>query len=136
LEPTAIDVRRPATANCPHCGACLATEAVDDGTTIVCAACRQSFVLGSGADARRYSRKALASLVLGICSIVFWCAAGIPAIILGVLALIDIRQNKDQLKGRQAAIAGIIVGCSLGVICFPVLLGLLMPAWQALRRAK
>ena len=136
MEPTAIVVLRPAAANCPHCGASLATEAVDDGTTIVCAACRQSFVLGSGADARRYSRKALASLVLGICSIVFWCAAGIPAIILGVLALIDIRQNKDQLKGKQAAIAGIVVGCTIGVICFPVILGLLLPAFQALRHAK
>jgi uncharacterized paraquat-inducible protein A len=136
LEPTHIDVRRPATASCPHCGASLATEAVDDGTTIVCAACRQSFVLRPAADSRRYSRKALASLVLGICSIIFWCAAGIPAIILGVLALIDIRRHEDQLKGRQAAIAGIIVGCSLGVICFPVLLGLLMPALEALWHAK
>ena len=136
MEPTAIVVLRPAAANCPHCGASLATEAVDDGTTVVCAACRQSFVLRPAADARRYSRKALASLVLGIGSIIFWFAAGIPAIILGVLALIDIRRHEDQLKGKQAAIAGIIVGCSLGVICFPVLLGLLMPALQALRRAK
>ena len=131
-----MHAHRLPTVNCPHCGASLATEAVDDGTTALCAACHQSFVLHASSDSRRFSRKALASLVLGISSILFWCLAGIPAIVLGVLALLEIRRHEDQLKGRLFAVAGIVAGCSLGLICFPIVLGLLLPALQALPHAK
>ncbi len=136
MEPSEIGARSLATTNCPRCGARLATDAMDDEATILCAACRHSFVFRPSTDVRKFSRKAIASLALGIASIVFWCLAGVPAVVLGVLALIEIRRHQDQLKGRQFAIAGIIIGCSLGMICFPVLAAFLLPAFQALRSGK
>jgi hypothetical protein len=111
-------------------------EAVDDESTVLCAACRQAFVARPSTDARRFSRMAVASLALGIASTLFWCVAGVPAVVLGVLALIEIRRHPDQLKGRQFAITGIITGCLLGVICLPILTALLLPAFQALRSGK
>jgi hypothetical protein len=109
---------------------------VDDESTVLCAACRQAFVLRPSTDTRRFSRKAVVSLALGLASTLLWCLAGVPAVVLGVLALIEIRRQPDQLKGRQFAIAGIIAGCLLGVICLPILAALLLPAFQALRSGK
>ena len=121
------------TTSCPHCAALLATDAVDDRTTILCAACGQPFVLRPSADTRKTSRKAIASLVLGLLSICFWCLAGIPAIVLGVLALIEIRRDERRLKGRGFAVAGIIISCVLGVACIPVIPAVIVPALQKFR---
>ncbi len=136
MERSEVRDRCLATMNCPRCGARLATEAVDEETTVLCAACRRPFVFRASTDARRFSRKAVASLALGLASAFFWCLAGVPAVVLGVMALIEIRRHQDQLKGRQFAIAGIIAGCSLGVVCIPVLAAFLLPAIQALRTEK
>jgi uncharacterized paraquat-inducible protein A len=124
------------TTSCPRCAVLLATDAVEDGTTILCAACGQPFLWRPLADTRKTSRKAVASLVLGTFSIFFWCLAGVPAIVLGVLALMEIRQNEGRLKGRKAAVAGILISCVLGVVCIPlapIALPLVMRAARALQ---
>ena len=63
------------------------------------------------------SGKALASLVLGLVSTVGTILTGVPAIILGVLALGDIRAQHDQLRGTGLAIAGIVSGGVFGLTC-------------------
>ena len=65
----------------------------------------------------RYSRLAIASLVLGIasfCNIVFQPLAllAIPAIIVGYAALKRIKRF-EQLRGKGLAIAGMILGIIL-----------------------
>lgn len=59
--------------------------------------------------------KATISLVLGILGLVcFGIFAGIPALILGILALKDIKKGEGSLAGSGMAIAGIVLGiCSI-----------------------
>jgi prepilin-type processing-associated H-X9-DG protein len=66
------------------------------------------------------SGKAIWSLVLGLLS--FFCVflTGIPAIILGILGLLDIGRSRGRLRGKGLAITGIVIG-SLGIVCTPIL---------------
>lgn len=87
-------------------------------------------------DAIRTSGKAIASFVLGLISLVCALFAGIPALVLGLLALSDISREPQRLKGRGLAIAGVAlgsIGCVLGTV--GVLIALLLPAVQAARTA-
>jgi prepilin-type processing-associated H-X9-DG protein len=72
------------------------------------------------------SGKATASLVLGILAIPCLCSllTGIPAVILGLMALGDIRRSKGRLGGRGMAMTGTILG---GV--FSLLSLVLIPFW-------
>ncbi|MCA9239100.1 MAG: DUF1559 domain-containing protein [Planctomycetales bacterium] len=81
----------------------------------------------------RTSGKAVASLVLGICSFFFSILTGLPAIILGALALGDIKRN-PQVEGKGMAIAGITTG-SIGTVMLLGCVALLLPAVQAAREA-
>ena len=51
-------------------------------------------------DTRKTSRKAIASLTLGIASGFLFCATAIPALILAVWAIYDIEQHAETLRGR------------------------------------
>jgi type II secretory pathway pseudopilin PulG len=64
--------------------------------------------------------KAIASLVLGLLGLVI-CLAGIPAIILGHMALSEIKKSAGRLKGDGMALAGLIMGY-LSIIALPVIL--------------
>lgn len=58
----------------------------------------------------RISGVAIASLILGILSLVkFGLFAGIPAVICGHIALSSIKKD-TRLSGRELAIAGLIIG--------------------------
>jgi len=84
------------------------------------------------------SGKAIASLVLGICSLLCSVLAGVPAIIFGILGLADINNPRKHVSGRGLAISGIVLGSvtSFMVLIFvPVLIALLLPAVQAAREA-
>jgi prepilin-type processing-associated H-X9-DG protein len=84
------------------------------------------------------STKSTVSLILGLLS--FPCGGniltGLPAIILGAVALRDIGKSRGRLGGKGMAITGIITG-GLGVfILLPaVLIALLLPAVQKVREA-
>jgi hypothetical protein len=84
------------------------------------------------------SGKAIASLVLGLLSFICNFFTGIPAIILGILGLLEINKSNCKVQGNGLATAGIVTG-SLGtlMVCFvlPFLVGLLLPAVQAARQA-
>ena len=68
------------------------------------------------------SGRALASLALGVFSLVFLFFTGIPAIALGYLGLVDIRASRGRIRGSWMAMTGIILGAlgstaiSLGLI--------------------
>ncbi len=81
------------------------------------------------------SGKATASLVLGILSFCLSVFTGIPAIILGVLALNDIGRSEGKKTGQGLAIAGIVTGGMGTVLLLPVMIALLLPAVQAAREA-
>jgi prepilin-type processing-associated H-X9-DG protein len=85
------------------------------------------------------SGKATAALVLGLISfpcIVGNFLTGIPAIILGALALKDISKSDGRLGGKGLAIGGLITG-SLGLVMVvpALLIALLLPAVQKVREA-
>jgi len=80
------------------------------------------------------SGKAIASLVLGLCSLVTCFFTGVPAIIFGVLGLGDINNHPKRLTGKGLAISGIVLG-SITSLCAPVQIALLLPAVQAAREA-
>ena len=124
------------TTICPHCGGALITEGLADGATIVCARCRGAFEFRPQGDTRKISRKAVASLVLGLAAAVFSCLTAVPAIVLGVLALIDIRRREETLRGRRIALTGIAASLLLGTVAAPILLSLVLPAVQVLKGAK
>lgn len=55
------------------------------------------------------SCKAITSLALGVLFF-FACYSGVPAILIGFLALGDIEISDGRLRGRRVAIAGIVLG--------------------------
>jgi prepilin-type processing-associated H-X9-DG protein len=82
------------------------------------------------------SGKAIASLILGLCSFFMCCITGIPAIFLGIFGLNDINDPRRNLKGTGMAITGIVLGGLSSTIIVPsILIALLLPAVQAAREA-
>ena len=64
-----------------------------------------------GEGLRRTSDKAHYSMILGVLSLFcFGALTGIPAVILGILALLDIAQSNGRLEGKGSAYAGIVMG--------------------------
>lgn len=55
------------------------------------------------------SKSAIWSLICGIAGIIL-CLPAIPAIILGIIGLVNIKKSAGALKGNGLAIAGIILG--------------------------
>jgi len=81
---------------CPYCGAAQPV--------------RQTAVAPQGWQAPGTSNKAIASLV---CGVLFICApASIAAIVLGHLALVDIKRAAGKMAGKGLAIAGLVLGYS------------------------
>ncbi|MCX6898044.1 MAG: DUF4190 domain-containing protein [Verrucomicrobia bacterium] len=74
------------------------------------------------------SALAIWSLVLGILSFCGGCITGVPAIILGILALTKINKPPAALKGQGLAIAGLVTGAVGALFGTAVLAGLLFPA--------
>jgi hypothetical protein len=56
------------------------------------------------------SGKARISFALGLWSFFVSILTGVPAIILGLLSLREIRQSGGRLQGKKLAVAGIILG--------------------------
>jgi prepilin-type processing-associated H-X9-DG protein len=56
------------------------------------------------------SGRALASLILGLFSLVFLFFVGIPAVVFGYLGLVDIRNSRGRIRGAWMAMVGIVLG--------------------------
>ncbi len=81
------------------------------------------------------SKKAVTSFVLGLLSLVTCVITGVPAIILGIWALVDISKSQGRLEGKGFAIAGIAVPGVTMVLGVPLMVALLLPAISAAREA-
>lgn len=77
----------------------------------------------------RPERTASISLILGILALLFSIVTGIPAIILGHISLDEIKKSSGRLTGREAAIAGLVLGY-LSVVMVPFLLMIAIPSLQ------
>jgi hypothetical protein len=83
--------------------------------------------------ASKTSGLAIAALVCAILSIFTCMITTIPAIILGIIALVKINNSAGRLKGSGMAIAGMVVP----VVAIPIvalLMGILMPALARTRQ--
>jgi uncharacterized membrane protein len=78
---------------------------------------------------------AITSLVLGISSFFCWIITGLPALILGIVSLVQINRSGGRLKGEGMAIAGIVTGSISTLFVLPIMIALLLPAVQAAREA-
>ena len=103
---------------CPNCGVMLPTTGLPPGVTVQCASCGKQFALGSTPTVEpSTSAKAVTSLVLGLIPVPV--ITGIPAVILGIWALLDIKRMAGQLRGSGMAICGIIFGSLCSLLCGP-----------------
>lgn len=73
------------------------------------------------------SSLAIWSLVLGILSICAVCITGVPAIILGILALVKIGKSPAALKGQGLAIGGLVTG-AIGTLWTFIVVAMIVPA--------
>lgn len=123
---------------CPYCG-----EMIADGSQF-CGRCGNRLVSATavaGAPGAAYaptgaeatSGKAIASLVMGI--LVFIPFSAVVAIILGHLALSEIKKSAGRLKGQGLATAGLILGYA-EIVMLPVILIIAAIAIPNLLRAK
>jgi hypothetical protein len=110
------------------------TDGLAPEQEVVCPVCYGTFPIRRAGFTLRTSRLAVASLILGILSLLGMCLTGVPAIITGGVALRTIGRSQGALLGRRFALAGIVTGVLFGVLCAPVTAALLVPLVQALRR--
>ena len=142
--------------HCPHCGKSYSIKPEQVGKNAKCS-CGQVFVL-SPPDAENAppamppaaptpveqfppgpeagpvtSGLAIASFVLGLCSICGGALTALPAIILGIVALSRIRASGGRLQGGGFAVAGIATGGALMVVGTAMLMAILMPTLSRAR---
>lgn len=89
-------------------------------------------VEGGAPAERRTSGLAIASLVLGILAMILCLLGflpGIPAVILGIVALREIGRSRPELGGSGMAIAGIVTGgLSIVLVPFGIVAAIAIPA--------
>lgn len=105
------------TASCPYCAAELLTIGTHRLDPVRCSHCGRSFTITIGRAGVRTSRLSVASAVVGLCSVMCGFISGIPAVLLGVLALRRIGRSERRLQGRVWAYAGIASGSLMTVAC-------------------
>lgn len=99
---------------CPNCGALLVAEELPSGGKALCANCGHRFLFQPLGDRPKTSRKAVASLALGIASLLCFCLTGVPGVLLGAWALSDIRRGEERLRGRKLAVTGMVLSIVFG----------------------
>ena len=75
------------------------------------------------------SRKALLTLIFGAASFLCTIFAGIPALVLGIWSLLDIRASRGYLSGKGLAYSGMALAV-IGMIAMPITLIFGYPAMQ------
>lgn len=128
------------TATCQQCQSSLHIDDLQETDWVVCSQCNSMFALATAAhdEDSRTSRMAIVSLVLGLVSLVGLFITGIPAIILGLRSLVQIRQEPIRLKGRGLAITGVLTGTMFGLIlggCVSVIAVASFPSFRARTQA-
>jgi hypothetical protein len=98
---------------------------------------RRSFWERSRRRQPEMSGKAVASLICALLGLVTCGLTGIPALLLGIWALVEINRSGGRLKGEGLALAGTIVS-GLEVLLLPIAVisaALVLPAVQSAREA-
>jgi type IV pilus assembly protein PilA len=117
---------------CPTCGNSISGAAVPPAGRVPASPA----VPMAYAGPQETSGKAIGSLICGIVAyLILPFFAAIPAIILGHLALSDIKKKAGQLKGNGLAIAGMVMGYAQ-VVLIPVILIIAAIAIPNLLRAR
>ena len=124
---------------CPSCGQALVLDSTAAGQPTNCPKCSASFIAPAMArvDAGAISNApksgmAVTSMVLGILSLIcFGILTGIPAIILGHIALGRTRKAPAQYAGGGMAIAGFVLGYLSIFVTLVILPAMLLPALSA-----
>ena len=114
-------------ARCPDCGRALMS---------LDARPAPEFGEPAGLDLILYpasSGKATASLVLGLLSLLCAAFAGLPAILLGLLGLIEVSRSGGRIAGRRMAISGIALGMFGSTV---VMFAVMLPAFRTVREVK
>jgi hypothetical protein len=86
------------------------------------------------ADTSRSSGLAITSLLLGLCSVFLGILTGIPAILLGIIALRQINRSGGRLRGEGVALAGICSGVIISLLMRPALIVAIQAAREAALR--
>ena len=118
---------------CPKCG----TENPDGAQ--LCRSCSwdlKGIVTKALSPEAKTSGLAIASFALGILGFCTFFITAIPAIILGIVALVKIAKSGGKLKGNGLAITGIVVPSVSVLFVLPIMLmlGILMPALARTRQ--
>jgi hypothetical protein len=104
-----------------RCGVRFEVEDALAGQSIACPECQQTLAAPTGdRPAVRTSGWALASFVCALV-LAFTGVGSLLAVLLGLVALIDVARNRGRVTGRGYALFGVIVGLlSTGVFAFAV----------------
>ncbi|MCP4607167.1 MAG: DUF4190 domain-containing protein [Planctomycetes bacterium] len=109
--------------NCPKC------EAENQDNARLCISCGQVFTHSepqARISAPKTAKSATAALVLGILSPFSCMITALPAMIMGIVAIVKINRYPQKLKGNGLAIAGICLPVALLPV-MAMLMGILMP---------
>ncbi len=116
---------------CPRCG----KENPDNAQ--VCSNCSSllpNVLTVPPSEVPKTSGLAIASFVFGILSFCTFFITALPAVVLGIVALVKIANSGGRLKGNGFAIAGIVVPVVAGVFVLPLMLGITLPALARTRQ--
>jgi len=131
------------------CGKVLSMD-VQPGAVVQCPACGRMIEVPGAAPAyatdgapgygptgaREGNRLATLALVFGLLAILLGPLTGIPAVILGILALGKIKRSQGRMGGTGLAIAGLATGAMFTVVlCISGLVALMLPALARARGA-
>ncbi|MBL7214394.1 MAG: DUF4190 domain-containing protein [Phycisphaerae bacterium] len=109
--------------HCTNCGSVLVDAATHPVAGQVQAAAMQVVPKTSGL--------AIAAFVMGLLSFCgLWPLLGLPAIICGIIALINISKSNGRFKGTGFAVTGLVIPVVLG----PIMMAILMPALSHTRK--
>ena len=84
------------------------------------------------------SKAAIASLIFGILSLFLSCLAGLPGVVLAIIAMAQIKKSNGLLRGSGLAVAGLVSSLTLSMVSLIIwiLIGMLLPALDQAREAS
>lgn len=107
---------------CPHCQSELVLGLVSHQQQVRCARCgKVSRPQTENVSQRKPNRAARWSLWLGLSSILLLSITGIPALILGIRSLLQMRYEQPTRREKEAGVVGTLLGAIFGVLlggCF------------------
>ena len=107
---------------CPHCQSELVLGLISHRQQVRCARCgKVSRPQTENVSQRKPNRAARWSLWLGLSSILLLSITGIPALILGIRSLLQMRHEQPTRREKEAGVVGTLLGAIFGVLlggCF------------------